>query len=318
MKKLFTFFLLLMVLGAAAQPFNNEWIDFSKTYYKFKVGANGIYRIPQSTLASAGLGGVPAEQFQLFRNGQEVPIYVTNGTGVMGSSDYIEFWGLMNDGVPDRPLYRNPAYQHTTQWSLETDTADYFLTVNPAGTSLRIKDVPNNVSGSPLTPEPYFMHTVGTYYKAIQNPGFAQVVGEYLYSSSYDMGEMWTSFKFGPNLVGTDNKTLPVYTGGPDASIKVGAVGCLDNPRTVQVTENGTVVTDTTMNSFNDMLITRPVPISLIAGGISKIGYNDNCSLTSDRIVITFYELTYPRKTDAGGQSAFTFSLPAKSAGYLL
>src|SRR5689334_13265092 len=76
MKKLFTFFLLLMGIGAVAQPFGNEWIDYSKTYYKFKIGSNGLVRIPQSTLAAAGLGGVPAEQFQLFRNGQEVPIYV--------------------------------------------------------------------------------------------------------------------------------------------------------------------------------------------------------------------------------------------------
>ena len=26
-------------LGLSAQPYNNEWIDFSKTYYKFKVGS---------------------------------------------------------------------------------------------------------------------------------------------------------------------------------------------------------------------------------------------------------------------------------------
>ena len=317
MKKIFTFFLLLLGLGAVAQPYNNEWIDYSKTYYKFKVGATGLYRIPQSTLAAAGLGGVPAEQFQLFRNGQEVPIYVTNGMGVMGSSDYIEFWGQMNDGVPDKPLYRNPAFQHTTQWSLETDTAVYFLTVNPAGTALRVTNTPNNAASSPLTPESYFMHTVGNYYKNRLNPGFAQVVGEYIYSSSYDNGEMWASYQFGPGQTGTDNKTLPLYSGGPGASIKVGMVGCADNPRSMQVIENGTVVVDTTMNSFNDVVITRPVPLNLIAGGNSAVSFQDNCSVTTDRVVISFYELTYPRKFDAGAQGNFPFQLPAKAAGYL-
>ena len=80
MKKIFTILLLLMSFGLYAQTYNNEWIDFSKTYYKFKVGADGLYRIPQSVLANAGLDNTPAQYFQLFRNGEEVPIYtsVTN------------------------------------------------------------------------------------------------------------------------------------------------------------------------------------------------------------------------------------------------
>src|ERR1700722_934288 len=98
MKKLYTFLLLLFVLGLAAQPYGNEWINFSNTYYKFKVGVTGLYRIPQSVLAGAGLGNVPVQNFQLFRNGQEVPIYTSAASGTLGGSDYIEFWGQANDG----------------------------------------------------------------------------------------------------------------------------------------------------------------------------------------------------------------------------
>src|ERR1700760_3517295 len=114
MKKLFTFIFLLLSIGAFAQAYNNEWIDFSKTYYKFKIAATGLVRIPQSTLATAGMGGVLAQNFQLWRNGQQVPIYVTgsNPGAPLGSSDYIEFWGQRNDGAPDNPLYRSPSYQH--------------------------------------------------------------------------------------------------------------------------------------------------------------------------------------------------------------
>src|ERR1700736_1133667 len=93
MKNFFTIVLLLMGLGLSAQSYNNEWIDFSKTYYKFKVGVTGLQRIPQSVLAGAGLGSVPVQNFQLFRNGQEVPIYTTASSGVLGGSDYIEFLG---------------------------------------------------------------------------------------------------------------------------------------------------------------------------------------------------------------------------------
>src|ERR1700743_297728 len=99
MKKLFTLLFLLLALGVTAQTYNNEWIDYSKTYYKFKVGAGGLYCIPPSTLTASGLNVVPGQQFQLFRNGKEVPIFVST-SGQFGPSDYIEFWGQANDGVP--------------------------------------------------------------------------------------------------------------------------------------------------------------------------------------------------------------------------
>ncbi len=318
MKRLYTIFLLLMTLRLVAQPYNNEWIDYTKTYYKFKVGGTGLYRIPQPVLAANGMSGVTAQNFQLFRNGQEVPIY-TSTNGVLGGSDYIEFWGQINDGVPDKPLYRSPAYQHTTQWSLETDTAVYFLTVNPTGSTFHYANTANNVSGSTLTPESYLMYTAGSYFKSGINPGYAQVVGEYIYSSSYDVGEFWGTGSILPGgPFGDVKNNLFVYSGGPDASIKFGMVGTADDPRTVQLTVNGTIVADTTMNSFNDLLTTRPVPIGLISGSSATVSYINNSSISTDRIVASFYELTYPRQWNFGGNPTFSFQLPAKSAGYLL
>src|SRR5438270_2218863 len=104
MKKFLFCLLLASGFMAEAQVYNNEWIDYSKTYYKFKVGRTGLYRISQSTLASAGLGGTPAGQFQLWRNGREVPLFTSVASGTLSGSDYIEFWGLMNDGKADREL----------------------------------------------------------------------------------------------------------------------------------------------------------------------------------------------------------------------
>src|SRR3954470_3234622 len=99
---LFSLYLLLFVLFTKAQSYHNEWINYSKTYYKFNLGPfgydivnapikNGAVRITQQVLAAAGLGNIPAQYLQLWRNGQEVPLYVSNGSGVMSSSDYIEF-----------------------------------------------------------------------------------------------------------------------------------------------------------------------------------------------------------------------------------
>ena len=154
MKKLLFCLLLLAGFTVNAQVYNNEWIDYSKTYYKFKVGKTGLHRIPQTTLAAAGLGNTPAEHFQLWRNGVEVPIYTSVQTGSLYTTDYIEFWGEMNDGKPDKQLYRQPEYQLNDKWSLQTDTATYFLTINPSTNNLRLTPTANNVAGNTLAPEP--------------------------------------------------------------------------------------------------------------------------------------------------------------------
>jgi len=322
MKRFLTFLFLLVTLQVAAQSYYNEWIDYTKTYYKFKVGSTGLYRISSAVLSANGLGGVPAQNFQLFRNGQEVPIFTSQATGPLGPSDYIEFWGMMNDGVPDKPLYRSPSYQHTTHSSLETDTAEYFLTVNPTGNTFHSYNGANNVAGSSLTPEPYFMYTAGTYFRdGGVSYGFAQVVGEYIYSSSYDIGEWWSTVDFGPGTPYTSTLgNLNPYTGGgaPGPTLKWGAAGTADDSRTVQVTVNGTPVGDTAMNSFFDATTTWPVPSSVVNTGSVTVGFINQCPVSTDLMRASFYELSYPRLFNFGGQSNFTFQLPARPSGYLL
>ena len=63
MKRILLLLVLLWSLGAEAQLFNNEWIDYNKTYYKFKIGATGAYHITQPTLASLGFGAVQCRSF---------------------------------------------------------------------------------------------------------------------------------------------------------------------------------------------------------------------------------------------------------------
>src|SRR5260221_57180 len=128
MKRILLPLLTVLTLASQAQVYNNEWIDYSKTYYKIKVGITGPYRIAQPVLASIGLGATPAEYFQLWRNGKEIPLYTSIPTGTLSSSDYIEFWGEMNDGKADNELYRLPDYQLCDKFSLQTDTSAFFLT----------------------------------------------------------------------------------------------------------------------------------------------------------------------------------------------
>ncbi|HZG23435.1 MAG TPA: C25 family cysteine peptidase [Chitinophagaceae bacterium] len=318
MRKLFTLILGLMVLAAGAQTYNNEWIDFSKVYYKFKVADSGLYRISKETLNAAGLGNTPAEQFKLFRNGAEVAIYTTVLTGVLPASGFIEFPGVPNDGKPDQPLYRNSRFQHTDRISLQTDTAVYFLTAVP-GNNLRMIETPNNVTNNNMPAEPYFMHTAGRYFKEIINPGYAAVIGEYVYSSSYDQGEFWSTQDISPGnpRVLVENN-LAVFAGGPAATIRFGVTGNAQNVRSARVSVNGMLVRETAITYFNDSVVQAGVPTSILASNAATVQFTNTSATPTDRMVVSFYELTYPRQFNFGGAKHFAFELGPRTEGYYL
>lgn len=320
MKKVLTLLLVLYGVYSHAQVYNNEWIDFSKTYYKFKSSRTGLFRIPQSSLAGLGLAGVPSDQFKMWRNGQEVVLYASS-PGILPANGYIEFWGEANDGKPDKPMYRDPLYQHTDKLSLQTDSAAYFLTVNGGGPNSRYSDQPNDIVSNVLPAEPYFMYTYGGYFKSQINPGFAAVIGENVYSSSYDKGEFYSSpdIRVGsPFSFRLDN--LFPYLPGPSATLKFGAVGNALNTRTIQATINNTLIKDTLCDYFNDVIVNTSFPSSLLASGSADVTFADNApaATTADRMVVSFYEITYPRKFDFGNAPNFKFVMPATAAGYFL
>ena len=321
MKRLLLIVLMAAGLKAVAQPYNynNEWIDYNKTYYKFKVAVTGIHRIAQPVLNAAGLGSVPAEQFQLWRNGQQVPLYTSVQTGTLGGSDFIEFWGEMNDGKPDKDMYRIPDHQLNDKWSLETDTAYYFLTVNPGGTNLRLVPTANSLP-SAIPAEPFFVHTVGKYYKEKYHLGYAAIVGDYVFSSQFENGEGFTCNDMGPNATRSETfSSLFPYTGSgaPAPVIRVNAAGYAQNPRAFEVKLNGSVIANQTMDFFDYVKATFPVNISAISSGTATIDIR-NTNTTSDRMVIAQTELSYPRQFNFGGANNFSFELPANPAGNYL
>ena len=319
MKKIFTLFLLLAGYAAVSQQYNNEWIRFNQTYYKFKVANAGVYRISKTALDAAGIGNTQVQFFELWRNGQPVPFYPSVPSGTLPSNGYIEFWGKPNDGKADKAMYRDPAYQHTDVTSLITDSSAYFLSINTNQSGFMIYDASNDVASNTLPVEPFFMYTVGNYFKNRINLGFAAVVGEYVYSSSYDKGEYWSSGNILPSgpLNSTQNN-LYVFNGGPGSSLRFGASGIALNPRTVKVSVNATEIKDTLMDYFNDVHTSVPFPTSLISSNSAAIKFTNGSPVSSDRFVVSYYELTYPREFDFDGKSNFEFKLPADNDGYYL
>ena len=321
MKKFLLPLFIFISAAAAAQNYGNEWINYSRTYYKFKIGQTGLYRLTQPVLSGLGLGAVPVEQFQLWRNGQEVRMHSTNASGVMTNTDFLEFWGEQNDGKIDNQLYKDPQYQLSDKWSLETDTAAFFLTVNPAGNNLRYDSRPNNVVGNSLPVEPFFMYTAGKYYKDKINPGYAAVVGEYVYSSAYDMGEGWTSGDM-PNgfTISTLFEGLRPYTGGgaPAPHIKVNATGNALNPRQYEVKLAGNSMGLSTMDFFDYFRSDFAAPNGAVNAESMVVEVTNRCTIANDRMAVASIELVYPHRFDFVGSNNFEFTLPASATGNYL
>ncbi|MEP7257458.1 MAG: C25 family cysteine peptidase, partial [Flavitalea sp.] len=319
MKRIFTLILLLTGIAAGAQQYNNEWIKYPQTYYKFKVAAKGLYHIPKSTLDNAGIGSAGAQFFELWKNGKRIPIYTSSSSGPLPSNGYIEFWGEGNDGVPDKVLYRNPAYQHSTELSLLTDTAVYFLSVNTDQSGDFFTDKANDLSGPLPAAEPYFLYKDGAYFNNKINLGFAAVVGEYVYSSAYDKGEFWSSNPIKSSTpLSVTHSNLKVYTSGPNASLRFGVMGDALNPRSAKISLNNSTLLDTVIDYFNEALTTVPVPISLISSGNATVLFENTSAITTDRMVASHFELTYPRLFDFDNKKFFKFNLPASGSGYYL
>jgi len=99
MKKIFVIGLLLCALFPstfAQSPPANNWIDFSKTYYRYYSDETGLHRLDYNTLVAAGLNNLVGSQLQVFSRGEEIPIYVST-SGTFGPTDYVEFYGRKNE-----------------------------------------------------------------------------------------------------------------------------------------------------------------------------------------------------------------------------
>ncbi len=329
MKKFLTPILLLCVTITHAQ-LNNSWIDYSKVYFKFQAGKSGVYRINQSVLSSAGLGNIPAQQFQLWRNGEEVRIFTTVATGLLSASDYIEFWGDRNDGRPDKNLYRDTSYQLSDSFSIHTDTATFFLTVNPAGNNLRYTSAINNVAGNTLAADDYYMRKLRTSFKSQYNRGYAAVVGEYVYSSSYDLGEGYTSDNIAHCCDLYENYgNLYVYAAAPANSVSfyIAAFGNSLYKRNLSVKfYNDVLFNDAPMDYFS--IVKKQVnniPISSITQNPTQFWMSVNgyvpppgIANNNDRIVVGEMILTYPSMFNFYNQKNFYFELNASAAGNYL
>ncbi|WP_439881919.1 C25 family cysteine peptidase [Pontibacter sp. MBLB2868] len=318
--------ILLMILSVTAfaaraqQQFGNEWINHSQTYYKIKVVQTGLHRLNYTYLNSLGLAEVNPQHFQLFRRGKEISLYVAGeADGKLDAQDFIEFYGERNDGALDRELYKDPENQVHQLYSLYTDTAAYFLTVNPAG-GKRMREVNPAVNGR--TPEPY--HLQKAVYVNLDRYNFGKIYdiqSKQIAMPWMDAGEGWFShYSINPRTYKISG-IRDVNVAGPKPVVEYATVGAYQEYHNFDVNILPPAGTGRKLKTFSyDMFSSAKDKQQIEFTDITSQGditlqisptYTDT---KGNAISFSYGILMYPQKPVFAGNSMFIYTDSTRSA----
>jgi len=286
----------------AQTKFGNEWINPAKTYYKFKVAQDGMYRVTYEELVQAGLPNesIKGIDLKLFNYGKEHAIYVSD-PNEFNAGDYIEFYGERNTIGLDSLLYEDwKTDLFNPEYSLVTDTNAYFLTISPETNNLRYTQVNPDYNNNNLTPFPYYLHEEKVVYS---NQFLKNDIGKWQYSS-FDASE-----GFGDIYRQSSNTILKsdrIFLNGPNAKLSF------------RYTHNG--VYNNVIFDFNNIVlgnVSSQPPKTIQQDfdiSLSELSENNILKLTNNQSIydqhrLAFASLQYPRLFDFANKSSFVFKM---------
>lgn len=321
---IFNFLSILPHQAIGQQPlkYGNEWIDFSKNYFKFPVTDNRFFRIPLTTLQNAGLGNTPAEHFQLWRDGQEVPIFTSVPSGPLPTGGFIEFIGQFNTGFSELELYNDPSQHTHPERSHFNDTAWYYLTFNsdPAKPNKRFQSTENEVSTTNLPADSFYMHRLNPLLSSNNRSfGFARVIGgDFISSSNWDIGESFSSNYFnGTNRVLEYNLTgLRAFRNGPQITIEYSTAGNTATSRDVRFLLNNQPKDSVYVEFFN--LLHRKIEgieTSAITNDAINLKFLSSNPIWFENVTVNKLLISYPRMFFHNFQTHLEINLPSSSQG---
>lgn len=326
------FLLFLLPLTLIAQSSNNyyanEWINYSQSYYKIKVKDNALYRISFDALQKTDLP-LSAEGFQLYRDGQQVPIYISTNES-LAEGDYIEFYGEKNNGNFDRRLYQEDNGQLNPYKSLFNSTSTYYLTWNNESENLRIQDIENNVSAMGIAEkEAYFMHevllmpdkknqsisrfskgkpTMLAFRSTRTQPEEEEILSPYNFAD-FERGEGLVDSIIDNSFRKYGMATPAIFNeaDAPLAELEVKVVGRNDDTEVspdhhIRVNINNTPYLDATFDGYETPDYIFPIPLNEIDNKITQVVVESVGDLLKspkdDWQSVAYLKLSYPRSFD--------------------
>lgn len=137
MRKSLFFLLFWISFPTLSLAQDSPWYRFDLTYYKIQTAADGIYRIPASSLNVLGipLKRVDPRHLRLYHRGKEVAVWVEGEQdGRLDSEDYLDFLGLKNREWSSTGIRIPNAYVNTF-----SDTTAFFLAYTPGEQGKRME-----------------------------------------------------------------------------------------------------------------------------------------------------------------------------------
>jgi hypothetical protein len=282
--------------------YGNEWIDYSKAYFKIKIAEDGIYRIDYQSLVSSGFPAtaVPAGEWRLYRHGQQEPVFVST-EGVFGNADFLEFYGQKNRGEIDFFLFENADEEQINPWySMFNDTATYYLTWGTGGQMARYAAVANDLTNVP--PKEEFCWQV--VEKLLLDGAFKKKISEEIQFSWFDGNG---TSRAGSASAAPVSLALPkIFMAGPDATASV-RYACNLEEHHQRILLNDSIFAEDQFAGFK--LVERGFLV-----GTGFLQPNMTFKLFSpigDRNGLVRVALRYPRLFDFENASAAAFELDA-------
>ena len=320
---------IVLVRFGYSQPtrYGNEWIDYTKTYYKMYVNTDGIYRIPYSLLSAKipNFTAINPNNLVMVHNGLPIPITVHLDTGgVIDSTTYIEFFGMKNIGDVDSVLFPQPGYQPYTWYSYFSDTSVYYLSVSSQAHNPRYRTFANDTLAIPtLTEDNYFWYSSHVIYPPSNGGTFIAgrnffTGGDYLYKAIYDQAEAWAKAWINYNSTNPLSVTLPVssiYNSGPSAIFNAAIFTRTWESHNILLTLNGNTLQNLVFNNnqgcCSNNLVSVPLSNSSLSATNTLKVSETAFSTSSNENGLIYSEILYPRMFAFDYNTSFEFVLQA-------
>ncbi|MCC6185536.1 MAG: hypothetical protein IT256_00135, partial [Chitinophagaceae bacterium] len=320
-----TIILLLTSLEVSAQ-YANGWIDYSKTYWKFKVGSEGVIRLTKADLDAAGLPStINGADLVLYRGGKEVSLFTTT-VGSLAASDYIEFYGTANDGVLDKELYLKPNKYTNENISLFNDSASYFLTIDNSNPHLRLVNSTVAIPPSPPTAAGYCWANIISNGRNQFSNGKTNGPLRYdisgiveLYASQFDYAEGYIfNWNLSANPASITIATPNLVSTAANARLRTASLAIAkDSNHKLSVYINNNLLADSTYGISDVQHFDMSFPSTLLTSS-NTLKFEHRQTGNADVFGVPYWSIDYPRDWDFSGSNFIKFKVnAATSAQYL-
>jgi hypothetical protein len=304
----------LLSIQASGQN-GNEWINYSRSYYKIPTAKNGIYKLTYTDLANAGVP-VPSldpSTLQIYHRGTEQSIYVAGEEDhQFDPVDFVEFYGRRNDGTQDAELYKPSSSQPHPYHNLYSDTTAYFLTYGGMNGKRMPLFSEANVG---MLPDVFHMNEKLQVNAEAYSAGIS-FFNDQILNTYFDQAEGWTGLRIQVNQTRTYsiNSVIRGETQSGKPHLEVFLMGMTSAEHQAQITigQSNRLWKTVDLSGHSVTSVSDDVEWSDIdASGVLQV----TAKTVVGRVSVSYIRLNFPQNFNAAGETEKVMHLRENPAG---